>query len=352
VRLRPEGGIPWKIVAAFAAVYLIWGSTYLAIRFAIETLPPMLMAGVRFLAAGAVLYGWMRLRGVERPGRAQWRAAAIVGVLLLVGGNGGVVWAEQRVASGLTALIVSMVPVWVVLLEWLGPRSVRLGRPRRAVLIGVGGGLLGVVLLVGPGDLLGGAVDPLGAGVLVMGSLSWAFGSTLSRKLPLPSSAGLGTAMEMLAGGAALLVIGLVAGEAWRLDLAGASTKSVLSLVYLSIFGSLIALSAYVYLLREVAVSKVATYAYVNPIVALLLGAAFAGEELSPRTMIAAATILGSVVLITSQRAPRAGSPLCELPAGDLAAAPPAPRRAARILNLLRRGARGVVGGAARREGW
>jgi drug/metabolite transporter (DMT)-like permease len=344
MRFRRERGIRWPIVLAFAAVYLIWGSTYLAIRFAIETLPPFLMAGLRLLAAGSALFAWMWLRRGERPSGAEWRAAAIVGVLLLVAGNGGVVWAEQRVASGLTALVVSMVPVWVVVLEWLGPRSLRLGRPRPAVLIGVAGGLGGVVLLVGAGDLLGGAVDPLGAGVLVCASLSWAFGSILSRKLPLPSSAALGTSMEMLVGGGVLLCVGLLAGEAGRLDPSLISAKSVLALVYLTVFGSLIAMSAYVFLLREVAISKVATYAYVNPIVALLLGAGFAGEELSPRTFVAAAAILGSVVLITTQRAPRKLSPASELAGGD-AVVPGPESRLTRLSRRVQRGARAVFSG-------
>lgn len=344
MRFRREHGLRWPILLAFAAVYLIWGSTYLAIRFALETLPPFLMAGLRLLAAGSVLFAWMRWRRGERPSVAEWRAAAIIGVLLLVAGNGGVVWAEQRVASGLTALVVSMVPVWVVVLEWLGPRSLRLGRPRPAVLIGVAGGLAGVALLVGPGDLLGGGVDPVGAGVLVFASLSWAFGSILSRKLPLPSSAALGTSMEMLVGGIVLLALGLLAGEAGRIAPSEVSTKSALALVYLTVFGSLIAMSAYVYLLREVPVSKVSTYAYVNPIVALLLGAGLAGEELSPRTLVAAAAILGSVVLITTQRAPRSLSPASELVGGD-AAVPGPESRLARLSRRLQRGARAVFSG-------
>jgi drug/metabolite transporter (DMT)-like permease len=331
--------VRWSIVFAFAAVYLIWGSTYLAIRFALETLPPFLMAGLRLAGAGAVLYAWTRARGAARPTLPQWRAAAIVGFLLLVGGNGGVVWAELRVPSGLTALLVSMVPVWVVVLEWVGPRSMRLGMPGRPVLIGVVGGLIGVALLVGPGDLLGGAVDPLGAGVLMVASLSWAFGSILSRKLPLPSSASLATAMEMLAGGGALLLLGLVLGEGAELDLARASARSILALVYLAVFGSLVGLSAYVYLLREVAVSKVATYAYVNPIVALLLGSWMAQEELSPRALLAAITILGSVVLITTYRRSPRVAPASELPGGD-AVAPGPPSRTRRILRFLGRTAR------------
>jgi len=296
-----------EIGLAFAAVYVIWGSTYLAIRFAIETLPPFLMAGARFLVAGAILYGWARLRGHAAPSRVQWRAALIVGGLLLAGGNGSVVWAEQRVASGLAALLVSTVPLWVVVLEWLGPPSVRGGRPGRPVVLGVAGGLLGVALLVGPGELAGGGdVDLLGSLALVGASLSWAFGSLLSRRLPLPVSPLLSTAMEMLCGGVLLLAAGVATGEPTQLGAVPISGRSLLALVYLVVFGSLVAFTAYVFLLRHVATSKVATYAYVNPVVALVLGWALAGEELSGRTLLAAVVILGSVVLITRFRRPAA----------------------------------------------
>lgn len=299
----------WTILLAFAAVYVIWGSTYLAIRFAIETLPPFLMAGSRFVVAGAVLYGWARLRGQPAPPRVHWRSAALLGALLLVGGNGGVVWAEQRVASGLAALLVSTVPLWVVVLEGLGPRVVRGARPGRPVLLGVAAGLAGVAWLVGPQDLAGaGGVDLLGALVLVGASLSWAFGSLWSRRLPLPASPLLGTAMEMLAGGALLLLAGAVSGEIPRLADIDPSARSLLALLYLVLFGSLVAFTAYVFLLRHVATSKVATYAYVNPVVALLLGWTLAEEPLTGRTLAAAAVILGAVVLITRYRRPAAAS--------------------------------------------
>lgn len=292
----------WTILLAFAAIYVIWGSTYLAIRFAIETLPPFLMAGTRFVLAGTPLYLWARLRGEERPTAANWRATAILGGLLLVGGNGLVSWAELRVASGLAALLVSTVPLFVVLLEWLGPRAVRVGPPRRLVSFGVFAGLAGIVLLIGPGDLLGARVDLLGAATLVIASLSWAFGSTLSKRLALPSSPILGTAMQMLAGGVLLLIVSGATGELGRFDPGAVSLKSLLALGYLVVFGAIVAFTAYVYLLQNVAVAKVATYAYVNPIVALALGWAMANESLSARTLVAATVILGAVVLITTQR--------------------------------------------------
>lgn len=292
----------WRILSAFAAVYLIWGSTYLAIRFAIETLPPFLMAGTRFLVAGLVLYGWARWRGEGRPTRRNWMAATLLGGLLLLGGNGVVSWAELRVPSGLAALLISTVPLCVVLLEWIGPRVVRVGRPSRPVLLGVAGGLAGIVLLVGPGELLGEGIDPIGAAALIAASLSWAFGSTLARRLPLPSSPVLGTAQEMVGGGVLLLLAGAALGEPARLDLAAVTSSSVAALAYLIVLGSLVAFTAYVYLLREVPVAKVATYAYVNPLVALLLGWAIAGEQLNARTLVASTIILASVVVITAYR--------------------------------------------------
>jgi drug/metabolite transporter (DMT)-like permease len=292
-----------RVVAAFAAVYLIWGSTYLAIRFAIETVPPFTMAGVRYLIAGAVLYGWMRLRGTSSPTRYHWISAAIVGGLLLLGGNGGVVWAEQRVPSGLTALLITSVPLWMALLNWLRPGGMR---PSGPVAIGLFTGFAGVALLVSPGELAGGLhVDPLGGAVLLLASLSWAAGSLYSRHARFPESALLATAMEMIAGGVLLLAAGLVAGEWARLDLAAVSPKSFLAFAYLIAFGSLVGFTAYIWLLRVTTPARVSTYAYVNPVVAVFLGWALAGEPLTPRTLIAAAIIICAVVLITTYGARR-----------------------------------------------
>ncbi|HZF29944.1 MAG TPA: drug/metabolite exporter YedA [Gammaproteobacteria bacterium] len=295
---RAEVARRWKLVAAFACVYVIWGSTYLAIRFAIETLPPFSMAGVRFLLAGGVLYAWARLaRGAERPTRAQWRATAIVGVLLLVGGNGLVVWSEQRIPSGVAALLVAIVPCWMVLVDWLRPNG---ARPTKQVVVGLALGLCGILFLVGPDALIGGGrVDSLGAAALVLASFSWAAGSIYSRHAAMPSSPFLATAMEMLAGGAAALALGLVLGEPGRLDLAAVSARSVAGWLYLVVFGSVIAFTAYVWLLRESTPARVSTYAYVNPVVAVALGAALGGEALTPRMVVAAAVIVGGVALIT-----------------------------------------------------
>lgn len=291
-RVEPPRG---KVIAAFAAVYVIWGSTYLGIRFAIETIPPHLMAAARFLVAGAILYAWARWRGTPAPTLRNWRASAVVGGFLLLGGNGAVVWAETRVPSGLTALLVAMVPIWMLVLEMhprLGGR-----RPRAAVVAGIAFGLAGLALLVAPGKLAG-RVDLVGAGVLVLGCLSWAFGSLHSRVADLPKSGFLTAAMEMLCGGALLLLFGLATGQAAQLSLAAISPRSLVALAYLVVFGSLIGFTAYIYLLGATTSARVSTYAYVNPIVAVLLGWGLANEPMTLRTMIAAAVIISAVVVI------------------------------------------------------
>lgn len=285
-----------KIALALATVYVIWGSTYLAIRFAIETLPPFWMAGVRFVTAGALLYGWARWRGAPRPSPANWKAAAFIGALLLVGGNGGVVWAEQRVDSGATALLVSTVPVWMVLFEWLRRGG---NRPTVGVVAGLALGFAGLVMLVKPTGGGANAVDPVGAAVLLVACVSWAWGSLRSRHVALPESPVMATGLEMLTGGVILLLVGLASGEASNLDLAGASAKSLLALAYLIVFGALVGFTAYVWLLRVAPPALVSTYAYVNPVVAMFLGWALAGEPLTTGMLTAAAVILTGVTLIT-----------------------------------------------------
>jgi drug/metabolite transporter (DMT)-like permease len=287
-----------RLILAFVAVYVVWGSTYLFIRFAVETLPPFLMAGVRFAVAGAILYLWAKMRGAPTPDRSQMRGAAIAGLFLLLGGNGAVVWAEQRVPSGITALLVATVPVWMVLLDWLRPGGVR---PRAGVFVGLALGLVGLGLLVGRGAFgsESQAVDMAGAAVLVVGSILWATGSLYVRHTEHPSSAIMTNAVQMLAGGGALIVAGLAAGELGRFSLAAASTRSLLSLLYLVIAGSLIGFTAYTYLLQVTTPAKASTYAYVNPVVAVLLGWAFASEAITPRTLVAAAVILAGVAIIT-----------------------------------------------------
>ncbi|HEX6850769.1 MAG TPA: drug/metabolite exporter YedA [Candidatus Polarisedimenticolaceae bacterium] len=280
-----------KLLLAFAAVYLIWGSTYLAIRYAVETLPPFGMASARFLLAGSILFAAARLRGAGSPTPRMWRDATIVGSLLLLGGNGLVTWAEQRVPSGIAALIVACVPLFMVALQRRVP-GVREGA-------GLAGGLIGIVLLVGrPGS--DGAVDLLGAGALVLASLSWAVGSLFSRRAVLPESGLLATGMEMLGGGAALAIVSLLRGEPASFDAARVTASSCLALAYLVTFGAIVGYSAYMWLLSATTPARAATYAYVNPVVAVFLGWAIAGEPLTGRTVAAAAVIVVSVALIVS----------------------------------------------------
>jgi drug/metabolite transporter (DMT)-like permease len=290
---------PWGVLTALIAVYLIWGSTYLAIRWAVETIPPFLMAGTRFFIAGALLYAWMRLRGVPKPEPLHWVSATIVGGCLLVGGNGGVVWVERGgFPSGLTALMIATVPLWMALLQRL--RGVRMGG---GVAVGLLLGFVGIILLIGPGELsIGSRVDPIGATVLIGASLSWAVGSLYSRRARLPESALLATAMEMLAGGALLILTGLALGEHGAVRLSAISPQSFFSYLYLILFGSLVGFTAYIWLLRVTTPVLVSTYAYVNPVVAVLLGATLAGETITIRTLLAAVIILIAVALISVPR--------------------------------------------------
>ena len=290
-----------RLIAAFVAVYVIWGSTYLAIRFAVQTLPPLLMASARFVIAGLIVLLWARFRDGEAwPSRGEWRVGWISGALLLLGGNGGVSWAEQRVPSGIAALLVAVVPIFMVLLEWLRPGG---KRPSAAVFAGVGLGLVGLALLVGPGALRGGGrADTVGALVLVLASLSWAAGSLYTKFAPKTASGTKSTGTQMLAGGLALLLAAIVAGEPTRLDLAHASTSSLVAFLYLLTFGSLIGFTAYVYLLAHTSAAKASTYAYVNPVVAVFLGWAIGHEAVTSRETVAAAVILAGVAIITVTR--------------------------------------------------
>jgi len=306
----------FQIALALGAVYVIWGSTYLAIRFAIETIPPFLMAATRYLTAGTLIYAWSRLRGAPRPTLIQWRSALILGAFLLMVGNGAVVWAEQHVDSGLAALLISTEPLWIVILVWL--RTGR-RRPDWRVIAGLVLGFLGLILLVRPGS---GSVNALGALALVMASLSWAWGSIYGQRAPLPSSPLTTTGMEMLSGGFLLLLVSTLTGEQSRFVLAAVSAKSLLALGYLIVFGAIVAFTAYVWLLGVAPPVLVSTYAYVNPVVAVLLGWVFAGEPLSGKTLVAAAVILSGVALISLAQSRRSGSER-EQERAQLAAATP-----------------------------
>ena len=298
-----------ELVLAFAAVYVLWGSTYLAIRVGVETIPPFLLAATRHLTAGFLLYGWLRLRGTPAPERRHWRAAAIIGTLMLLGGNGLVTWAEQRVSSGIAALIVASVPIWMTVIDALHRRE----RPHGVVLLGLAIGLGGIAFLVAPGHFAGGArVNSLGAAALLTAALMWSIGSLYGRRAKLPSSTLLATAMQMIAGGCALLLAAGITREWKGFSLAAVSARSALSLGYLIVAGSLLGFTAYVFLLRATTPARVSTYAYVNPVVAVLLGWALLGEALTPRILIAATVIVAAVALIIRHGAQRKAAPPAE----------------------------------------
>ena len=286
------------MILAFLSIYTIWGSTYLGIKFAIQTIPPFLMAGTRFMIAGLILYLWTWTRGVRRPSITNWKAASIIGGSLLLGGNGGVVWAEyHQVPSSLVAILITTVPLWMALLEWFRNDHVR---PTPHVALGLLIGFSGVVILVGPQQLIGSSIDRIAAVIVVLASLSWATGSLYSRKAPLSPSPLQSTGMEMVTGGVFLSVAGLLTGELATFDTHRISATSFLAYLYLITFGSVVGFTAYIWLLTKTTSAKVSTYAYVNPVVAVLLGWAFAGEQLTWQILLAAAIIISAVVLINS----------------------------------------------------
>lgn len=315
-----EIALPVRITIALGTVYLIWGSTYLAIRFAIESMPPYLMAGSRFLIAGLVAYLLVRSKGTPPPRKTHWIGAFIVGGLMLLGGNGSVVWAEQRVPSGIAALIVATVPLWIVLLDWLWHGG---ARPGVRVITGLVLGFSGMFLLITQGDFTQFRhIDPIGAGALVLASLSWAIGSLYSRHAHLPPSPFMAIAMQMLAGGILLTLAGTVGGEWSRLDVGAISLQSWVSWGYLIVFGALLGFTAYIWLLRVAPASRVATYAYVNPVIAVFLGWMFADEIVTIQTMFASVIIITAVFLITSEKIKKTLVPEGEF---DTAAAPVEP---------------------------
>ncbi len=286
------------LLLAFACVYIIWGSTYLAIRVAVQTLPPLIMAGVRFLVAGAVMYTWLRYRGVPHPTRVHWRSALIIGGLMLFGGNGAVVLAETMIHSNIAALLVATVPLWMVFLNAIRPG----GRwPNVADCIGLLAGFAGVYVLLDPSNVPAEAtIHPVGAALVLIASLLWAIGSLYSRHAPLPQSRSLATAIQMLAGGALLVVAGVARGEWATMDPQTFSVASLLALAYLTVFGSIIAFTAYMWLLHVTTPARVGTYAYVNPVVAVVLGWSILSEPVPPATIAAMTLIVIAVALITT----------------------------------------------------
>jgi drug/metabolite transporter (DMT)-like permease len=284
------------LLASFAAVYIVWGSTYLAIRIGIESFPPLLLAGLRHLSLGAIFFPYFRRSTGDRPTFAQWRTAFITGVLLLALGNGTVSWAEKFVPSGIAALLVATVSLWMVLIDWLRPGG---HRPAPRVIVGFLLGFAGMALLVGP-ERIGNSerVNPLGAFALITASFAWALGSIYSRHHPLPRSPLLGVGMQTLSGGAMLCLAAMATGELRHFHFADVTLRSWLALLYLVIFGSALGFSAYVYILKHSTASRVATYAFVNPVVALILGWLLAAEPLTLRTLFASGIILTAVILV------------------------------------------------------
>lgn len=284
----------WKIAITFFAVYVCWGMTYLAMRVAVVEIPPHLMSGSRFLVAGLVLYVWARLRGEFPPTARHWQAAAVIGAFLLLGGNASVAWAEQRVPSGLAAVLIAVAPIWMVGLEWARGGS----RPNKSVVMGLLLGLFGVGLLVSSRAFPGERVDPVGALILILASASWAWGSVLSKSAPLPKSPLLATSMEMIAGGILLLLTAAVAGQFNGFSPMQVSAPAALAWGYLVVFGSLVGFTAYIWLLGVTSIAKAGTYAYVNPIVAVFLGWAILHEPVTIRMLVAAGVILVGVALV------------------------------------------------------
>ena len=284
---------------AFAAIYVVWGSTYLGIRILVTGFPPFLAAGSRFVVAGGILYAFARWRGAPAPDRRLWPYALLLGALFFLLGNGGVSWAETRLPSGLAALLAATSPLFTAVFE-----SARGGwrRPPVRVIVGILAGLAGVALLVAPGQFIGGVhADLAGAAAITLAALFWAAGSVTSHARPLHPSPELATGMKMLMGGSLLLIAGVLAGEPSRVSSASFTPEVLLAWSYLMVFGSILGFSAFTYLLRVTTPQKVSTSAFVNPLVAVLLGWLVLGETVAPRTVLAAAVIVGAVVLIRTK---------------------------------------------------
>ena len=287
--------------SAFAIIYVVWGSTYLAIRVGVGEMPPFLMAGIRFTAAGLALYGWMRLRGKPSPSRGEWRAACILGSLMFLLDYACLFWAEQRIPSGIAAVILAVIPVCITVLEITFLRTQRLTLP---LALGLALGVLGVAILVNPWASLGeSTLDRWSVIALVVACLGWSVGTIITPRLTLPSAKAMSAGAQMLTGGLELLVLAALAGELRHFEVRHISAAAWVSLVYLIVAGSIIAFTAYVWLLHFESPTKVGTYAYVNPLVAVILGAALGGEIVGRRTVLSTVLILVSVGAITKTKA-------------------------------------------------
>jgi len=284
------------VLAAFVTVYVVWGSTYFAIRYAVETIPPFLMGGSRFFVAGALLFAWSQRGGFSWPTGRQWRDAAIVGCLMLVGGNGGVTWAEKTVPSSVAALIVAIVPLWMVLLEWREPGS---KRPTGRVFTGLLIGFIGVAFLVlGGHGYDGAALDPWSVAAILFATITWASGSLFSRRATKPKSALTTIGMQMIAGGGIMVVCGLALGEGSTFSFSTVTAVSFWAWAYLAIFGSLIGFTAYLWLLQVSTPSKVSTTSFVNPLIAVVLGCWLGSEPFTSKLIVSTAMIVVAVILI------------------------------------------------------
>lgn len=300
--MRPDsnGSIP-KLVLAFGSIYFIWGSTYVAIHYAIQTLPGFLMAAMRFILAGVVLYAWAWSDGARLSGPAPWRTAFAMGFFLLLLGHGSVVLAIHWVPSGLAALLLCTTPIWVALMEWALPGG---KHPGGRVSTGILLGFLGIVMLIGVGDLRNDEVDLLGVGILLMSSIAWGAGTLYARRAKVSDSPFMTSGMQMLSGGALLLCAGILNGDLSRLHFDTVSIQSILAFGYLTFFGSIVAFTAYSWLVKVTSPARAVTSSYVNPVVAVLLGHAIAGEPLTYRMMLAMLTIVLGVIVITSSQQP------------------------------------------------
>ena len=296
-----------KIWLALIALYIVWGSTYLGMKVAIETIPPFFHASVRFLISGIILVVWQRAAGQEMPTRKQWRSTAIIGSLLLLGGNGMIAWAEQFIPSGIAALIIGSIPMFLVVAEAVRPGGMK---PSWQAVLGLLIGFSGIFILVGPSNISGSTtkLNPFGVAALLSACLFWTIGSIYSKTADLPKSSLMTTGAQMLMGSISLFIVSVLTGELSRWDPAGISMRSIYGLIYLILIGSLIGFASYGWLLQNAPISLVATYAYVNPIVAVLLGSWLAAEKLEPHIWLATAIIIGSVVFINRKNKPKARS--------------------------------------------